>query len=208
MLGRFLIVVTMMLFGPLLIEVQLYHPFIALEHDPILLLPRAACALAVGTGFLYLAAESRLTAPLFALACALAVTVGILGTAFHIAMHARSIVELLSETGIWLGGPPILVPLTFAAAGCLGLIPLAVRDRTRSPQIPPLGRILEGLAAVGGFVATAASLRVEGGTFALFAVLFSLGLGMLGYAIELACSLYPTLSAWWSGVRRAPAPRM
>ena len=44
MLGRLLILIAMMLFGPLFIEVYLYHPMIVMEHDPVALVPLAEAA--------------------------------------------------------------------------------------------------------------------------------------------------------------------
>ena len=121
MLGRFLILIAMMLFGPLFIEVYLYHPLIALEHDPVAIVPLVASPLALFSGFLLLAADTKLTAAVFAIVCAIAIVVGVTGTAIHIAMHAPTLLSLVTDSNVWLGEPPTLVPLSFAAAGCLGL---------------------------------------------------------------------------------------
>ena len=145
MLGRVLILVVMVLFGPLYAEIYLYHPLIALEHDPVAIVPRVASAVALATGFLLLAADNKATVVLFAGACAINIAVGVVGTAIHLAMHA-SLIELFTTAGAWLGNPPPLVPLTFAAGGCLGLIPLVLAQtrrlepvafaRNQSPFIP------------------------------------------------------------------------
>ncbi len=62
MLGRFLILIAMMLFGPLFIEVYLYHPLPALESDQVAIVPLVASPLALFAGFLLLAADNKLTA--------------------------------------------------------------------------------------------------------------------------------------------------
>jgi len=149
MLGRLLILIAMMLFGPLFIEVYLYHPMIAIEHDKAALVPFVASPLALFAGFLLLAADNRATTALFALVCMIEIMVGVVGTAIHVTLHypdfATSALRPIAT--VWLGDPPILVPLSFAAAGCLGLIPIALpvnvnwtnrRSRSR--------RILEALA--------------------------------------------------------------
>ena len=88
MLGRFLILIAMMLFGPLFIEVYLYHPMIALEGDNAAIVPLVASPLALFAGFLLLAADNKLTALLFGLVCVIEIGVGVVGTAIHIAIHA------------------------------------------------------------------------------------------------------------------------
>ena len=94
MLARFLILVAMMLFGPLFIEVYLYHPLIALEHDPVAIVPLVASPLALFSGFLLLAADTKLTATVFAIVCTIAIVVGVTGTAIHTAMHAPTQLSL------------------------------------------------------------------------------------------------------------------
>ena len=191
MLARFLIFITVMLFGPLYLEVYLYHPLIALEHDPVAILPRAEAAFAVGAGFLLLACDIAATAILFGIACVLAIAVGVVGTAIHLALHAASLAQLVADPGVWSGGPPVLVPLTFAASGCLGLIALAM-PRRRVDRISPIAvaQILQGLAALCGFVGTIAGSLVEGGAAGLLAVAAALALGSLGYAAEIVVALF------------------
>ncbi len=197
MLGRLLILIAMMLFGPLFIEVYLYHPMIAIEHDKAALVPFVASPLALFAGFLLLAADNRATTTLFALVCALEIMVGVVGTAIHVALHyPASLTSLATDATVWLGDPPILVPLSFAAAGCLGLIPIALPGQRQLDELPvAIARILEALAAACGLVAAIAAVFAEGGTIALFAIISALGLGSFGFAAEIAVLAYTT----WRG---------
>ena len=191
MLGRFLILIVMMLFGPLLIEVYLYHPLPALEMDRVALAPQVAAPLALFAGFLLLAADSRWTALLFGLVCAGEIAVGVAGAAIHIAIHAPSFASLVTEPNVWLGEPPPLVPLSFAAAGCLGLIPLLMPGQ-RKLAAPPaaIARILYALAALCGLAGAVAGTQVQGGTIALFGVIAALGFGSFGFMAEIVVLLY------------------
>ena len=191
MLARFLIFVAVMLFGPLYLEVYLYHPLIALEHDPVAIVPRAGAAFAVVAGFLLLACDIAATAILFGVACVLAIAVGVAGTAIHLSLHTASLAQLVTDPGVWSGGPPVLVPLTFAASGCLGLIGLTM-PRHGVGGFSPIGvaRILHGLAALCGLVGVIAGSLVEGGTAGLLAVAAALALGGLGFAAEIVVSMF------------------
>ncbi len=184
MLARFLILVAMMLFGPLFIEVYLYHPLIALEHDPVAIAPLVASPMALFSGFLLLAADLKLTTSIFAIVCAIAIAVGVTGTAIHAAMHAPTLLSLATDPNVWLGEPPILVPLSFAAGGCLGLVALALPAR-RDAVPPAIARILYGMAAVCGLAGAIMGARVEGGAVALFAVIAALGFGSFAFAAEI-----------------------
>lgn len=207
MLGRFLILVAMMLFGPLYIEVYLYHPLIALEHDTAAIVPLVASPLAIFGGFLLLALDRRSTAVLFGIVCAGAIVVGVTGTAIHIALHAPSLLSLVTEPNVWLGNPPPLVPLSFAAAGCLGLIPVALPGQRHLPEPPvAIARILYAMAslcgltaAIGGYLSGA---QADGGTVALFAVIAALGFGSFGYMAEIGVIAFSI----WRGLRPRPTP--
>jgi len=192
MLGRFLILIAMMLFGPLLIEVYLYHPVPALESEPVVIVPQIAAPLALFAGFLLLAADNKLTAMLFGVVCVIEIGVGVIGTAIHLAIHAPSLMGLFTAPHVWLGEPPALVPLSFAAAGCLGLIPLVVKGQRRL-EIPPvaIARILYALAALCGLVGVVFGAQTYGGTIALFAVIAALGFGSFGFIAEIVVLLYP-----------------
>lgn len=192
MLGRLLILIAMMLLGPLFIEVYLYHPMVVLEHDKAAMIPLVASPLALFGGFLLLAADNRVTAIIFGITCVVAIATGVIGTAIHVAMHTDTLSSLATDPNVWLGQPPILVPLSFAAAGCLGLIPLLVPGQRKLAQPPgAIGRILEALAALCALVATFAGGMVDGGTVALIAVIAALGFGSFGFVAELAVLLYP-----------------
>jgi hypothetical protein len=190
MLGRFLILVAMMLFGPLFIEVYLYHPLIALEHDTAAIVPLVASPLAIFSGFLVLAADRRATTWLLGLVCIGAIGVGVTGTAIHMALHASSLTSLVTDPNVWLGNPPPLVPLSFAAAGCLGLIPVAL-PRQRQLAEPPvaIARILYAMASLCGLAAAIggvlSGIHDLGGTIGLFAVIAALGFGSFGYMAEI-----------------------
>ena len=192
MVGRLLILIAMMLTGPLFIEVYLYHPMIALEHDKAAMVPMVVSPLVLFSGFLLLAADNRLTAIIFGLACAVSIATGVIGTTIHVAMHTDTLLSLATDPNVWLGQPPILVPLSFAAAGCLGLIPLSMPGQRKLAQPPvAIGRLIEALAALAAFVAVIAGAMVEGGTVALFAVIAALGFGSFGFMAEIAVLAYP-----------------
>jgi cell division protein FtsW (lipid II flippase) len=175
------------LLGSLFIEISMYHPIVAMERDPVAIVPGVAAALAICGGFLYLAFANRLTVVIFALTCCIAIVVGLLGTAIHLAVHASSIGDLATNAQAWLGNPPTLAPLSFAVGGCLGLVPLAWRLEI-TPCPPTVSRLLEGIGAVAGLVAAIAATQPYEGTIALIAVISGLAFGMLGYAIECACA--------------------
>lgn len=197
MIWRLLILIAMMLLGPLFIEVYLYHPTVVIEHDKAAMIPMVTSPLALFGGFLALTVDyNRVTAFIFGITCTLAIATGIIGTAIHVALHTGSLSSLLSDPNVWLGQPPILVPLSFAAAGLLGLIPLLVlgwRKLTAPPVIA--GRILEGIAAACALVAAVAGAMVDGGSVALIAVIAALGFGSLGYIVEFVVLLYPLVRA-------------
>ena len=189
MLARFLILVAMMLFGPLFIEVYLYHPMMALEHDPVAIVPLVTSPLALFSGFLLLAVDVKPTSIAFVVVCTFAIAVGVTGTAIHAAMHAPSLLHLATTPNVWLGEPPILVPLSFAAGGCLGLVALALPGR-RDVVPPGIARILHGMAAVCGLAGAIMGAKVEGGTVALIAVIAALGFGSFAFAAEIFVVAY------------------
>ncbi|MDE2228604.1 MAG: hypothetical protein KGL11_06140 [Alphaproteobacteria bacterium] len=193
MLRRFFILVALMLFGPLFIELYLYHPAVALAHDPVAIFPRVAVAAALTLGFLVLAFDTGVTAALFALACGIAVVAGVIGTAIHLAIHAPTLAALATDPAVWLGGPPVLVPLSLAAAGSLGLMPLATPGTQPAPSPPAFSRMLDAGAALCGAGAAATAALVHGGLIALIAVVAGLGLGAFAYVAELVVYFYPLL---------------
>ena len=106
----------------------------------------------------------------------------------------------MTEPNVWLGNPPPLVPLSFAAAGCLGLIPVALPGQRLLPEPPvAIARILYAMAslcgltaAIGGFLA---GTHADGGTVALIAVIAALGFGTFGYMAEVGVIAFTT----WRG---------
>jgi len=187
MFGRLIILIATVLFGPLYIEIYLYHPTIVREHDLAAVVPLVASPLGLFGGFLLLAMDNRLTAALFAVICTFEIMVGVAGAGIHIAMHADSLVSLVTNPNVWLGEPPPLVPLSFAAAGCLGLIALIMPERRRLDAPPiAIARILEALAAACGLAATIAATLPGADSFGLIASLAALGLGSFGFAAEFA----------------------
>lgn len=187
MFGRLIVLIAMVLFGPLYIEIYLYHPTIVREHDLAAVVPLVASPLGLFGGFLLLAVDNRVTAALFGIICAIEVMVGVAGAAIYIAMHAESFTSLVTDPNVWFGEPPPLVPLSFAASGCLGLIALIMPER-RKLAAPPvaIARILEALAAACGLAATIAAALPGGDAIGLIASLAALGLGSFGFAAEFA----------------------
>ena len=203
MLGRLLILIAMMLTGPLFIEVYLYHPMIVLEHDKAAMIPMVASPLVLFGGFLADGGGNRLTRHRLRsrLSC----------VDRHRRRSARrsmspcipdTLFSLLTDPNVWLGQPPILVPLSFAAAGCLGLHSAAdagAADAARAAgrHRAPARRRSPRSAAL---VATIAGAMVDGGTVALFAVIAALGFGAFGYIAELIVLAVPARAR----VSRAP----
>ena len=186
MQGRFLIFITMVLLGVVFSQVYLYHPVIAREHDVLATIPLVVSALAMSGGFLLLAADSRFTAVFFALGCAVAVAVGVAGVVIHVATPAPTLSNLVNDLMTWRSLPPVLIPLSFAAAGCLGLF-LVIQPGQRQVEQPPvaIARILAGSAAVFALAAAVASAQPQDGAFALIGVIAALGFGSLGFAAEI-----------------------
>lgn len=196
MLGRLIVFIAMVLFGPLYVEIYLYHPSIVREHDLAAVVPLVASPLGLVAGFLLLAADNRMTAWLFGIVCALEIMVGITGAAIHIALHRPdSLTSLVTDAAVWFGEPPPLVPLSFAAAGALGLLPLAMPGLRRVDTAPPAGaRALAALAAAVALAATVAAVWPGLDGLGLVAALAALGLGSIGFAAEILTTIY----AWWA----------
>ncbi|GEM_PF-2172129 len=155
MLRRFLIFLTSLLLGSLVIEVAMYHSPVATEGDGWAVLPGVAGAVGMAGGFLTLARTTRLTTRLFAASCALSMFVGLIGTAFHLAMHGPSLTTLLVDPSAWLGNPPTLAPLAFSVGGLLGIF--AVRlDGVQSASGARASGLSYILACVSGVVAASA----------------------------------------------------
>ncbi len=186
MQGRFLIFITMVLFGVVFSQVSLYHPIIAREHDVLATIPLVVSALAMAGGFLLLAADCRLTAAFFALLCAAAVAVGAAGIVIHAATPVPTLSSLVNDLMTWRSLPPVLVPLSYAAAGCLGLFTVTLPSQRQLEQPPvAVARILMASAAAFALAAAIASAVPRDGSLALIGVLAALGLGSLGFGAEI-----------------------
>jgi hypothetical protein len=151
-------------------------------------------------GFLLLAADRKPTAMLFGAICAIEIGVGVVGTAIHMALHAPTLLSLAADPNVWLGQPPPLVPLSFAAAGCLGLITVLVPGQRRLPEPPvTIARIFYAMAALCGLAGAVAGFLsgtfAQAGVTVLFAVIAAMGFGSFGYMAEVAVIGY----ALWRG---------
>jgi hypothetical protein len=155
MLKRFLIFLTSLLLGSLVVEVAMYHNPVATESDGWAVLPGVAGALGMAGGFLTLARTTPLTTRLFATSCALSMLVGLIGTAFHLAMHGPSLTTLLVDPAAWLGNPPTLAPLAFSVGGLLGISAIRPGDVQAVPRAP-IGGICYVLACLSGLIAASA----------------------------------------------------
>lgn len=192
MIGRLIIIVTMVLFGPLYIEISLYHPMIVREHDFAAVVPLIASPLGVMGGLLLLTIDNRATAALFAIICAVEIMVGVVGAGIHIALHGPdSLISLVTDPNIWSGEPPPVVPLSFAAAGCLGLIPITMPGlrKLAQPTIA-IARILYAFGGLCGLVATIAASMSFAGDVGLLAVITALAFGSFGFGSEIGVTAY------------------
>jgi len=72
--------------------------------------------------------------------------------------------SLATNPNVWLGEPPPPVPLSFAAAGCLGLITVLLPGQRHHRDEPPVAfaRILYAMAALCGLVGAVISAVPEG----------------------------------------------
>jgi hypothetical protein len=169
----------------MLIEVDLGHRAALLNHDswlaliPVVWLPISLVAL-MAVQVVPSKATSYIAIAVMAVSAAVGMVgsdlhmmaagvdfshVGVVGTAIHLAIHAPSLTGLVTAPHVWLGEPPPLVPLSFAVACCLGLIPLMVKGQRRFAAPPvAIGRILYGLVALCGITGVVFGARVYGGT--------------------------------------------
>jgi len=197
MFGRLVVMIAMVLFGPLYIEIYLYHPTVVRAHDLAAIVPLVASPLGLFGGFLLMAVDNRLTALLFAAICAIEIAVGVAGSAIHIALHRPDpLLSVITDPTVWFGEPPPLVPLSFAASGGLGMIALVMPSR-RQLDAPPvaIARILEAMAAVCGLASAGMAAFAETDAYGLIAAIAALGLGSFGFLAEIVT----VASQWWQG---------
>lgn len=186
MQGRFLIFITMMLLGVVFSQVYLYHPMVALEHSVLAAIPLVVSALAMSGGFLLLAADCKFAAVFFALGCAASVAFGVAGVFIHAAKYAPSLLSLVNDLMTWRSWPPVLIPLSFAAAGCFGLLTV-IQPGHRQLEQPPVAvaRILTATAGIFALAAAIAGALPREETLALIGVIAALGVGTFGFAAEI-----------------------
>lgn len=193
---RFLLFFTTLWAGGLAIEVYEYHQLAALAKDRWAVVPQVSAPLLAFAAFLVLAWPKRGTTALLFVACGISTAVGLIGPVLHYASRGVGLSAVFAA-GSWLGEPPPLAPLEFAGAGLLGLVP-AVWRNGGTFIIAPAGRIAslcEGAAAAlclvaAGFAMTIAPMP------ALNIVWAALGLGTLGYLVELTSRPVPVAVAF------------
>jgi hypothetical protein len=187
MRSRFLVWLATLLLGSLFIEIAMYHPAVAVQRDPVAVVPALTAALAIFGGFTFLALTSRPTAMLFASICIAAIVVGLIGTAIHLALHASSIAVLATQPNAWLGNPPTLAPLSFSVGGCLGIAPILWSEPKPAVSLP--SRLLEALAGFAGLAAVITAATIYGEAAPMTCVIAGLALGSIGFILEAASSL-------------------
>jgi cytochrome c2 len=188
---RFLLFMTTLWAGGLAIEVYEYHQLAALAKDRWAVVPQISAPLLTFAAFLVLAWPKRWTTVLFIVACGSSIVVGLIGPVLHYAIRGVGLAAVLAP-GSWLGEPPPLAPLEFAAAGLLGLVPAVWRDGG-AVLIAPTGRIAaacEGAAALVCLVAAGFAITIAPAA-ANVIVYAALGIGTLGYLIELTSRPVP-----------------
>jgi len=194
-LRRFLLFFTTLWAGGLAIEVDEYHQLVVLARNHWAVVPQISAPLLAFAAFLVLTWPKRGTTVLLVVACGISIVVGLIGPVLHYASRGVSLSAVLAQ-GSWLGEPPPLAPLEFAAVGLLGLAPAAWRDGGAFIVAPP-GRIAatcEGAAALlclvaAGFAITIAPIPAS------ILVYAALGIGTLGYLVELTAKPVPVAIA-------------
>ncbi|HXX39692.1 MAG TPA: cytochrome c [bacterium] len=184
-LRRFLLFFTTLWAGGLAIEVCEYHQLAALARDRWAVVPQISAPLLAFAAFLVLTWPKRGTTALLVVACGISIVVGLIGPVLHYASRGVGLSAVLTP-GSWLGEPPPLAPLEFAAVGLLGLVPVAWRDGGAS-LVAPTGRIAatcEGVAALLCLVAAGFAIQIAPAP-ATALVWVALGVGTLGYLVEL-----------------------
>ena len=194
-LRRFLLFFTTLWAGGLAIEVDEYHQLGVLARDHWAVVPQISAPLLAFAAFLVLTWPKRGTTVLLVVACGLSIVVGLVGPVLHYASRGVTLSAVLAS-GSWLGEPPPLAPLEFAAVGLLGLVPAAWRNGGAFIVAPP-GRIAatcEGAAALLCLVAAGLAIKIAP-LPASIAVYAALGIGTLGYLVELTSKPVPVAIA-------------
>jgi mono/diheme cytochrome c family protein len=193
---RFLLFFTTLWAGGLAIEVYEYHQLAALARDRWAVVPQISAPLLAFAAFLVLARPKRWTTVLLVVACGVSIAVGLIGPVLHYASRGVGLAAVLASRS-WLGEPPPLAPLEFAAAGLLGLVPVAWKNGGVSILVPT-GRIAaacEGAAALLCLVAAGFAMKIAPAA-ATIIVYAALGIGTLGYLVELTSKPVPVALAF------------
>jgi mono/diheme cytochrome c family protein len=192
---RFLLFFTTLWAGGLAIEVYEYHQLAALAKDHWALVPQISAPLLAFAAFLLLAWPKRWTTGLMVAACAVSILVGLIGPVLHYASRGVGASAVLAA-GSWLGEPPPLAPLEFAACGLLGLVPVVWKNGG-TWLLAPAGRfaaLWEGVAAALCLVAAGFAVKIIPGAATLI-VYLALGIGTFGYLVELTSRPVPVAAA-------------
>lgn len=188
---RFLLFFTTLWAGGLAIEVYEYHQLAVLAKDRWAMVPQISAPLLTLAAFLLLAWPKRWTTGLLVAACWVSIAVGLVGPVLHYASRGVGASAVLSS-GSWLGEPPPLAPLEFAACGLLGLIPVVWKNGGTS-LLAPAGRVaafFEGVAAALCWVAAGFAIAIVPSAAAVI-VYAALGIGTFGYLVELTARPVP-----------------
>jgi len=196
MIRRFLLFFTTLWAGGLAIEVYEYHQLAAIAKDRWAVVPQISAPLLAFAAFLLLARPKRWTTVLLVVACGVSIAVGLIGPVLHYASRGVGLAAVLAS-GSWLGEPPPLAPLEFAACGLLGLVPVSWKNGGAS-ILAPAGRLAaacEGAAALLCLVAAGFAIKIAPGA-ATIIVYAALGIGTFGYLVELTSKPVPVAVAF------------
>lgn len=183
-LWRFLVAFTAVFAGALAIETLNYHTLATIAKDRWAMAPDLSGTLLLSAALLVLAWPRRASITFLIVSGGLSIIVGLAGIAFHFASRGVPLASVGAVTS-WLGNPPPLAPLEFAAVGLLGLVVASwKRGGTLAlPPIPSIASACYGLGAILGLVAVIlAAMRAL--TPASTCVISALVIGALGYLVE------------------------
>jgi hypothetical protein len=188
-------VIAFFLLGALFFEIYWNHePVYALHRGGLGLIPIIYTPLALVSIALLQAWARPWSFWAYTVLMGVGVLVGIVGTALHQGMHARTLGSLL-EVLTWRGEPPMLVPLSFSVGGLAGLVgAVAGRSDVRG---------LEARGAVPrGFYLVALSLSVVAFGFAMAATVVTPAPTLMTYAFVavLAAMAFDVVGAIWDWV--------
>ena len=183
-LWRFLVAFTAVFAGALAIETLNYHTLATVAKDRWAMAPDLSGTLLLSAALLVLAWPRRASIVFLIVSGGFSIVVGLAGVAFHFASRGVPLASVGAVTS-WLGNPPPLAPLEFAAVGLLGLVVASwKRGGTLAlPQIPSLASVCYGIGVLSGLAAlilAAMTALTSASTF----VIAALVIGALGYLVE------------------------